>query len=297
MRLHDVSKASGDTDDKVLSEEELRKLQKVFISVLDELKEICVSNNLKFVLIGGTGIGVMRHHGFIPWDDDVDIAMARFDYEKLRKIIREKYSEKYVLSDPQDKKNFGKIIPKLRLRGTDYRTVLDSEEEDPGIRLDIFIVENTYDFSPLRYLHGVLCMFFGFALGCRRLYQYEENYERLSDSRQLKLKAFIGRLFSFASLEKWAYWTDRCHAACKNGNSRYVTVPSDGPHYFKGLTKRENLCEVREMPFEGRMMWVPAGVHDYLTGIYGDYMTIPPESKRVRSKYLSFDLGKYDIDE
>lgn len=144
MRLHDVSK-TVDGDAKVLSIEQLKKLQRILLMMLDDLKSICVENNLKFVLIGGTGIGAMRHRGFIPWDDDVDIAMSRFDYEILLKILRNKYQDKYTISDARDFKNYGKIIPKLRLNRTKYTTILDDENENPGIRIDIFIIENTYN--------------------------------------------------------------------------------------------------------------------------------------------------------
>lgn len=140
----------------------------------------------------------------------------------------------------------------MRLNGTEYRTVLDAENENPGIRVDIFIIENTYDNLLIRNVHGILCMFFGFALSCRRLYQGKDKYAKLSNSMNFKAKAIVGRIFAFASIEKWACWTDRCYAACGNDKSKFVTVPTDGPHYFKGLTKRQNLCETREVLFEGK---------------------------------------------
>ncbi|MCQ2454863.1 MAG: LicD family protein [Clostridia bacterium] len=295
MRLHDVSKASQNEAAKVLSDENLKKLQNVLLMMLEDLAEICRTNNFKFVLIGGTGIGAMRHSGFIPWDDDVDIAMSRDNYQKLCDIIRNDYSDKYLISDPQDKNNFGKIIPKLRLLGTKYQTVLDSPNENVGIRMDIFIIENTFDNSILRYLHGVACMFFGFALTCKRHFDGRKKYAKLSNSLSFKIKSFLGVLFSFASLETWARWTDNCHKICKNNNSKFITIPSDGPHYFKGLNLRSNICETRDVLFEGKNMWVPFDVDNYLKSIYGDYMQIPPENKRVRGQYLEFDFGVYDV--
>lgn len=294
MRLHDVSKSSVGQNTNVLSETQLQLLQRTLLLILDDLNQICEDNGLRFILIGGSAIGAMRHKGFIPWDDDVDIAMPRVDYEKLRSVLKEKYNKKYVVSDAQDKDNYGKIIPKIRLDGTVYKTILDTDEENPGVRIDVFIIENTFNNFILRNIHGIGCYFFGFALACRRLFYGWEKYRRLSDSRILKIKAYIGRVFSFASLETWARWTDCWYRLCKDDCSRFVSVPSDGPHFYKGLTKRENLCDRKEIEFEGRKLYVPKNVHQYLTGIYGNYMSMPPESKRVRGKYVEFDLGMYD---
>ena len=75
--------------------------------------------------IGGSAIGALRDKGFIPWDDDIDIAMPRRDFEKLYKIIKKQYSFKYSMLHPQDKENYGRILPKIRLKGTEYKTILE----------------------------------------------------------------------------------------------------------------------------------------------------------------------------
>lgn len=295
MRLHDVSKSAEGSSD-VLSVAQLKKLQAVLLMMLTDLKQICDENGIKFVMIGGTGIGAMRHKGFIPWDDDVDIAMPRRDYEKLLKIIRAEYNEKYSVSDARDGDNFGKIIPKFRLNKTTYRTIADAEKEDCGVRIDIFVIENTYNSSLLRNAHGVMCMLFGFALSCRRLYQNKYMHDSKLNHMSFRIKALIGSVLSFASLNTWARWTDWCYSLCKNDSSKFVTVPSDGPHYFKGIIEREKICCTADVLFEGQKMWIPSGVHEYLSRIYGDYMQLPSESKRVRATFSEFDLGKYDTE-
>lgn len=294
MRLHDVSKGAGGDNISVLSETELKKLQKILLMILDDMNSICQENKLNFILIGGSAIGAMRHKGFIPWDDDVDIAMTRHDYEKLAQLIREKYSDKYTVSDAKDQVNYGRIIPKIRLKNTAYRTVLEKDLEDCGIRLDIFIIENVYGNVIARNLQGVVSLFFGFALSCRRLYNGRKEFSKLSNSMSFKGKMIFGFLFSFASLETWARWTDYWYSICKNDFSKWVSVPTDGAHFFGELTKRENLCNHKQVEFEGRQFYVPASVDAYLTRIYGNYMQIPPEDKRVRSCYLEYDLGMYD---
>lgn len=296
MRLHDVSKLSNNNSDdelKILDESELKKLQKILLMIIDDISSICVDNNIEFILIGGSAIGAMRHKGFIPWDDDVDIAMTRKDYEILKECIEKKYTGKYIIEDARNKKNFGKVIPKIRLLETTYKTILDEDIDECGIRVDIFIIENVSNNILLRNFHGLLCMFFGFALACRRIYKGRNKYSKIFNGHEFKIKCIFGFLFSFASLETWAKWTNYWYSFCKNNNSKYISIPTDGAHFFGELNFRSNICHTKKVEFEGRKLLVPKDVDSYLTRIYGNYMELPPKNKRVRSCYLEYDLGKY----
>lgn len=144
MRLGDIAKKSS-LKLKMISEEELVDLHKVLLLMLDDLIEICKRNNLHFILIGGSAIGALRDKGFIPWDDDIDIAMPRRDFEKLYKIIKKQYSFKYSMLHPQDKENYGRILPKIRLKGTEYKTILEYDLNESGIFIDIYTIENIPD--------------------------------------------------------------------------------------------------------------------------------------------------------
>ena len=94
MRLQDIAK-QGSNGEQVLSEEQLKRLHLVLLEILDDVIQICHEYRLKFILIGGSAIGALRSGGIIPWDDDIDIAMPRKDFETLCSVVREKYSEKY----------------------------------------------------------------------------------------------------------------------------------------------------------------------------------------------------------
>ncbi len=294
MRLHDVSKSASNSEVPILSEEQLKKLQKLLLSILEDIDYICDKYNLKYILIGGSAIGAMRHKGFIPWDDDIDIAITRKDYNELVKIIRTEYSNKYSIFDANDDKNYGRIIPKIRLKGTTYRTILEPDLEDCGIRIDIFLIENVFNNFLLRNIQGIGCLFFGFALSCRRLYSHKNEFKNIVSGVSFKIKKFLGFIFSFASLETWARWTNKWYSICKKDDSKYVSVPTDGAHFFGELTNRTNLCDRKEIIFEGKKRYVPSSVDSYLTRIYGNYMKIPPIEKQLRSKYLEYNLGKYE---
>ncbi|MDE6501604.1 MAG: LicD family protein [Ruminococcus sp.] len=295
MRLHSLGKGNqnGNKNLKVIDDKQLENLHDVLYMIIKDVDTICRKNNLKYIVIGGTAIGALRHNGFIPWDDDIDIAMSRKDYNKFYKIINKKYSRKYCLTDAIHGNNYGKVIPKLRLKGTVYRTFLDIDPKDVEINADIFIIENTYNNYILRQIQGVVSMALGFALACRRVYEHKKFFDSISDSISFKIKSLIGFMLSFASLSKWAEWTEKWHAVCKDHNSDFISVPSDGPHFFRGLRRRENLCNVIEKDFEDMKVYLPQGYDEYLRSIYNDYMAMPSENKRVRSFCSNIDFGKY----
>jgi lipopolysaccharide cholinephosphotransferase len=292
MRLQDIAKGGGNAKLTVLSEEELKSLHAVLLEILDDLHSICQENGLRYVLIGGSAIGALRSGGIIPWDDDIDIAMPRADFEKFTAIVREKWDGKYSMLHPQDADNFGRVIPKIRLRGTEYRTILEQDLTDCGVFIDIYTIENVPDNAITRTFQGVMAMGLGFCLACRRLYRGRKWFRQFDGGFSFKVKCAIGFCLSFASYETWARWTDHWHSRYKNENTRLVSIPADVRHFFGELNPREVLCQPVEVTFEGRKSFVPNEADSYLRAIYGDYMQIPPVEKQERNCYLNFDLGE-----
>jgi lipopolysaccharide cholinephosphotransferase len=292
MRLQDIAKGGGNAKLTVLSEEELKSLHAVLLEILDDLHSICQENGLRYVLIGGSAIGALRSGGIIPWDDDIDIAMPRADFEKFTAIVREKWDGKYSMLHPQDADNFGRVIPKIRLRGTEYRTILEQDLTDCGVFIDIYTIENVPDNAITRTFQGVMAMGLGFCLACRRLYRGRKWFRQFDGGFSFKVKCAIGFCLSFASYETWARWTDHWHSRYKNENTRLVSIPADVRHFFGELNPREVLCQPVEVTFEGRKSFVPNEADSYLRAIYGDYMQIPPTEKQERNCYLNFDLGE-----
>ncbi len=294
VRLQDIAKHGGDeaVGLKVLSEEQLKNLHQVLLEIMDDILAVCKEHSLKFILIGGSAIGALRSGGIIPWDDDIDIAMPRRDFEKFTAIIREKHSEKYAMLHPQDQENFGRVIPKIRLRGTEYRTILEQDLTDCGVFIDIYTIENLPDNAIARTFQGVMAMGFGFALSCRRLYRGRKWFGQLTGGLSFKVKCAIGFCLSFAKYETWARWTDYWNSRCKNDNSKYVSIPTDVRYYFGEMQLRETLCDVREITFSGRTCFIPKAADHYLREIYGDYMQLPPVEKQERNCYLAYDLGE-----
>lgn len=294
MKLGDIAK-SKKLNLKMISEDELQNLHAVLLYILDDLLLICKEYNLNFILIGGSAIGALREKGFVTWDDDIDIAMPRRDFEKLYNIIDKYYYEKYAILHPQSKENYGRILPKIRLKGTDYRTILEYDLNESGIFIDIYTIENIPDGVIKRYVQGCVCMFFGFALSCRRMHKGYSIFKEYNGGISFKIKAFIGAVLSFAPIEKWASWTDYWYSLCKDEQSRDVGIPSDDFHYFGEIYKRAEFCNYIDVQFEGRNCKIPTNYDSYLRRRYGDYMTAPKEEEHDRNCYLSYDLGKYKM--
>lgn len=278
---------------KVLTMEQVKEIQRVLLMMLEDIDVLCRENNLHYILIGGTAIGCVRHKGFIPWDDDVDVAMTRKDYEKFFQLIKEVYPDKYRLTDAIRENNFGKNIPKLRLNGTIYKTLLKVDPEDQEITADIFVIENVENNKLLKYFHGFLCLVMGYFLSCRRLADKEKFFKEIYKENDFKRKVAIGKLLSFVSLNKWAHWNERVYSMCKNDNSKYVTVPTDRRHFLGEIFPREIMCETVDAYYEGRSFKIPKAYDYYLSQRYGKYMEIPPKEKQVLSIYSKLDFGPY----
>ena len=291
MRLQDIAK-QGNDGAEVLSEEQLKLLQQVLLGILDDVIQICAEHGLKFILIGGSAIGALRSGGIIPWDDDIDIAMPRKDFEILCAVVRDRYSEKYAMLHPQERDNYGRVIPKIRLKGTCYRTILEQDLDECGVFIDIYTIENIPDARFARYFQGFMSMMLGFCLACRRLYRGRKFFSNYMHGLGFTLKCAFGFCLSFAPYETWARWLDYWHSWCKNEQSIYVSIPADCRHYFGEINRRDLLCDTVPVSFEGRTCFVPRDADSYLRPIYGDYMQIPPPEKQVRNCYLEFDLEK-----
>lgn len=297
MRLQDIAKRGGDGGQglKVLSDSELAQLHQVLLQILDDVIEICQTHHLKFILIGGSAIGALRSGGIIPWDDDIDIAMPRKDFETFCQIVRREMPGKYTMLHPRDRDNFGRVIPKIRLRGTEYRTILEHDLDDCGIFIDIYTIENLPDNPISRTFQGLMATAMGLALSCRRMYRGRKWYRQFGGGVGYYAKCAAGFCLSWASYERWARWTDYWHSRCKNENSKFVSIPADCRHYFGEQQPRPRLLDTAEVSFNGRVCHVPAQADAYLREIYGDYMVEPPVEKQERNCYLTFDLGKEEL--
>lgn len=156
------------------------------------------------------------------------------------------------------------------------------------------MIENIPDLKIARFAQGIMCMFMGFGLSCRRMFKGYKVFKNYQGGISFKVKTIIGAILSFASLEKWAKWTNYWYSKCKDEQTKYVGIPADDFHYFGEIYKRNEFCKYLSVDFEGRKCFVPSNYDPYLKRRYGEYMTSPDKNGHQRNFYLAYDLGKYN---
>lgn len=190
--------------------------------------------------------------------------------------------------------SYGRILPKIRMKGTEYRTILEYDLNESGVFIDVYTIENIPDLKIARFAQGIMCMFMGFGLSCRRMFKGYKVFKNYQGGISFKVKTIIGAILSFASLEKWAKWTNYWYSKCKDEETKYVGIPADDFHYFGEIYKRNEFCKYLSVDFEGRKCFVPSNYDPYLKRRYGEYMTSPDKNGHQRNFYLAYDLGKYN---
>ena len=133
--------------------ETLKDLQRTLLEILQDFADICKKYGFYYSICGGTALGAVRHGGFIPWDDDIDVFMLRKDYEKFLEIFKTEISEKYYLKSMETTPEIGMPITQLMKRGTIFRTTNSLPEDDSGVYIDICILDNAPDNIILRTIH------------------------------------------------------------------------------------------------------------------------------------------------
>lgn len=254
----------------MLSGFELRKLQMAELGILKAFVDICYKNNLQYYIIGGTLLGAIRHGGFIPWDDDIDICMKRKDYEKFISVLSNEKHETYNLLHSSIDSTYYYEIAKV----VDVRTKVTGLDVDDipneGVWVDIFPLDAVSKHQKFqRYLVKV-CMVF-------RIMSVYKKFPAHKRSYLFYPLWLIARLVGFKLPLKITDWLSKSGtneniigyiAAMSTTGSKYCSPAS----WFK---------ETVEVDFEGKKYPAPKAYHDYLKSKYGDYMKLPPENKRV----------------
>ena len=179
-----------------LTEKDIKEIQQVLLDIIKDLDNIFKANNLRYYLGGGSALGSIRHQGFIPWDEDLDINMPRKDCEKLVEIFKsnKEINEKYYLCENSYDNEFDVNYLRIKLKGTSFKEYLYKDYSKDGVFIDIFPVENMYNNPILRKLHGILVTMNLFICSTVRIYDKKEKYLKFKGNkkytRTIKIKAF-----------------------------------------------------------------------------------------------------------
>lgn len=274
----------------------MKKLQNVLLESLSDILTVCRENEIEITMGGGSCLGAVRHKGFIPWDDDIDLNITREGYEKFAPLFLEKYGDKYWLLDAQRTDDYPVICPQVRRKGTVVRNRDDFKKDECGACIDLCIIENIPDNPMLQGCQGFASLALGLLASCRRFYQHKAGYLALAAgneaaTRAVKIKSRIGSVLFFTDYGKLNALWDRCNSLCKNTASTYVSVPGGRLRYFGERYLREDFFPACRGMFEGMEVPLPRNVDGYLSHLYGDdYMTLPPESEREKHAVVELQI-------
>ncbi len=269
-----------------------QKLKNVQLEMLDDFISVCHKLQLRYFLVGGTCLGAVRHKGFIPWDDDIDVAMPREDYEKFLLLAQEELTAKNLFvqtykTDPEYIQDFAK----LRKNGTTFlETTARNLKIHHGVYMDIFPIDG---------------------------YPEKRSAQKSLERKKVRAKSYLNRHYFLGIKTSWVrkikrfiLWSllgFKSDRKILEGLERtYKKVPYETASTvacFGGAWGNLEYCPKAHYGagaigiFEGREVVIPELYDEYLTHKYGDYMQLPPPEKQIGHHYCDIiDLeNSYEI--
>lgn len=280
-------KKTGSQQKIKFTPEMLRELQLKELEGLIYFKKICDENNLLFYFCGGCCIGTLRHGGFIPWDDDIDIFMPRDDYERLYTVWKKKSDNPRFKLLRNDRETFvGNIF--TTIVDTKYTCVKDETAHLPiphGLSMDVFPLDGCPNgFKRKMQIFWAMI----YSLFAAQIVPIKHGGMVKLGGKTL-LWFFRGqkirrRIWRFAEKKMSRYKITDCE---------YITELCAGPHYMMNKYPKQYFESAVFKTFEGLSMPLPTGYDGYLKTAFGDYMTIPPKEKqKPHHNILFIDLNK-----
>lgn len=276
-----------------LTDQELKQLQACFLGMLKDIDRVCREYNICYMAAGGTALGSVRHKGFIPWDDDVDILMPREDLNRFVQIFGEAMGDEYELTSPNCAYPIESMISAIYKKNTRKPNVQTVDTDLPqGVHIDIFPIESVPRNPVVRRIKGTVAMGLQYIAVSALFRQFSSPrkkqlfYETPAGKFNYRLRMTVGTIFSFVPYDKWGNLFDR-FVRCKKDTGLWA-VPTDVGHYFGHIMPKEVYYPPIRGAFEDMEIAMPHNPDAYLKNQYGDYMWIPPEEDR--EKHWAFEL-------
>ena len=265
----------------------INEIKEIEFGILSSIADFCAVHNIRYYLAFGSLLGAVRHKGFIPWDDDIDLVMPREDYIQFVELFpssNNRYIVKSIENDPSYWNPFAKVM--------DTRTYMEDPQVDilneyNCINIDVFPMDGLPDTEFKRKLHlkvqeFLITLYRGSAFKLKATQKYAD-----SKSNVASLKSTIRNLCKFTAVTLLHFLPTQTLIKMINKNaakyafstSEYIDEAVNSAIYRH--IKRKDFEPRSQYEFEGKMFWGPKYYDKYLRTIYGDYMTPPPKHRRV----------------
>lgn len=278
------------------TDELLKKVQDVELSILDDFIEICEKNNLKYFAVSGTALGAVRHNGLIPWDDDIDIGILRKDFDKFVEVAKKEYSDKYDIVTAGMYEDSAIFNVHWSKKGTVFANEESSGRTYPsGIFLDIFPFDNAADDDKKMHQQG------------KRAWIWQKLLTLyINPKPTLHFSNFKNNIITFICIiiHFFLVILRITPKKCFNKAMKYLRMYDDektsrvaffcGTKPFTTIHAVKDLENLVETTFNGRKMYLANNYDEVLTNLYGDYMQLPPIEKRYNHAPNIIKFGDKD---
>lgn len=272
----------------------LEKLHDLQLEMLQDLQKVCEKYNIQYFAVFGTALGAVRHKGFIPWDDDIDVGMLRKDYDIFLNVVEKEMGDKYQIMTPEVDKNYACCVTKFQRKGTKFISYLsDKLDCDQCIFIDIFPFDCIAPTKRKAQQQQVITLFLD-----RLIYLCGSSHPIIPYSG-IKYHIAAGicwgghymlKLLHLSPKSIYKIFVKQCTKYNKI-NTNVVTSFGDGSS-LKYRTSVDRMFPLKEIPFENRMIKVLENNDEHLKRTYGDYMQLPPEDQRVNHAPYIIEFGE-----
>lgn len=276
-------------------DERLEQLHRVLLFMMKDFAKLCEKHNLRWFIAFGTAIGALRHKGFIPWDDDVDICMPREDLDRLVAVVQKGTDGRYSIMNSQTNSNYPMATTRFMLKGTEFRdAALQTVDFESCIFLDLFPLDNLADNHKL-YRRQAWRAWLSNKLSIARSVGNPYIVGGGMRARVLRAGTSVARgvlrLPGVSSID--------LNAICLREQTRYNKVFTQRVGFmceterFAHEYDRDDIFPVRWVPFEDMMVPIAYRAEKLLTDFYGDFMTPPPLDQRHEHYPDILNFGDY----